>query len=148
MATWYRAPWDICSAATSRASLSCAAGGNQYPPMTGGPALREAIAAKIAALYGHRYDAASEITVTAGATQAILTAVLAIVHPGDEVIVLEPNYDSYAPSIELAGGVLVPVPLVPGSFRPDFSVIGAAITPRTRALILNSPHNPSGTVWT
>ncbi|TMH06333.1 MAG: pyridoxal phosphate-dependent aminotransferase [Betaproteobacteria bacterium] len=121
---------------------------NQYPPMTGVPALREAIAAKIAALYGHLYDAASEITVTAGATQAILTAVLAIVHPGDEVIVLEPNYDSYAPSIELAGGVLVPVPLVPGSFRPDFSVIGAAITPRTRALILNSPHNPSGTVWT
>ena len=121
---------------------------NQYPPMTGVPALREAIAAKIAALYGHRYDAASEITVTAGATQAILTAVLAIVHPGDEVIVLEPNYDSYAPSIELAGGTLVPVPLVPGSFRPDFSVIGAAITPRTRALILNSPHNPSGTVWT
>jgi methionine aminotransferase len=121
---------------------------NQYPPMTGVPALREAIAAKIAALYGHRYDAASEITVTAGATQAILTAVLAIVHPGDEVIVLEPNYDSYAPSIELAGGVLVPVPLTPGSFRPDFAAIEAAITPLTRALMLNSPHNPSGTVWT
>jgi methionine aminotransferase len=121
---------------------------NQYPPMTGVPALREAIAAKIAALYGHRYDAASEITVTAGATQAILTAVLAVVHPGDEVIVLEPNYDSYAPSIELAGGVLVPVPLTPGSFRPDFAAIEAAITPRTRALMLNSPHNPSGTVWT
>ncbi|HEV8312648.1 MAG TPA: pyridoxal phosphate-dependent aminotransferase [Burkholderiaceae bacterium] len=121
---------------------------NQYPPMTGVPALREAIAAKIAALYGHRYDAASEITVTAGATQAILTAVLAVVHPGDEVIVLEPNYDSYAPSIELAGGVLVPVPLTPGSFRPDFAAIEAAITPLTRALMLNSPHNPSGTVWT
>ena len=120
---------------------------NQYPPMTGVPALREAIAAKIAALYGHRYDAGSEITVTAGATQAILTAVLAVVHPGDEVIVLEPNYDSYAPSIELAGGVLVPVPLTPGSFRPDFAAIEAAITPRTRALMLNSPHNPSGTVW-
>jgi methionine aminotransferase len=120
---------------------------NQYPPMTGVPALREAIAAKIAALYGHRYDAGSEITVTAGATQAILTAVLAVVHPGDEVIVLEPNYDSYAPSIELAGGVLVPVALTPGSFRPDFAAIAAAITPRTKALMLNSPHNPSGTVW-
>ena len=121
---------------------------NQYPPMTGVPALREAIAAKIAALYGHHYDAGSEITVTAGATQAILTAVLAVVHPGDEVIVLEPNYDSYGPSIELAGGVLVPVPLTPGTFRPDFAAIAAAITPRTRALMLNSPHNPSGTVWT
>ena len=121
---------------------------NQYPPMTGVSALREAIAAKIAALYGHRYDAGSEITVTAGATQAILTAVLAVVHPGDEVIVLEPNYDSYAPSIELAGGVLVPVALTPGSFRPDFAAIAAAITPRTKALMLNSPHNPSGTVWT
>jgi methionine aminotransferase len=120
---------------------------NQYPPMTGVAALREAIAAKIDALYGHRYDAGSEITVTAGATQAILTAILAVVHPGDEVIVLEPNYDSYGPSIELAGGRIVPVPLTPGTFRPDFGSIAAAITPRTRALIVNSPHNPSGTVW-
>ncbi|TDQ44057.1 pyridoxal phosphate-dependent aminotransferase [Tepidicella xavieri] len=124
------------------------AGHNQYPPMTGIPALRQAIAAKVQALYGHAYDAQAEVTVTAGATQAILTAVLAVVHPGDEVIVLEPCYDSYVPNIELAGGVVVRVPLTPGTFRPDFDRIAAAITPRTRALIINSPHNPSGRVWT
>src|SRR6185369_10155157 len=121
---------------------------NQYPQMTGVPVLREAVAAKIKAMYGHSYDAASEITITAGATQAIITAVLAVVRPGDEVIVLEPCYDSYVPNIELAGGTVVRVPLTPGSFRPDFDKIGAAITPRTRALIVNSPHNPSATVWT
>ena len=103
---------------------------NQYPPMIGVPALRDAIAAKLAALYGHRYDAASEITVTAGATQAILTAVLAIVHPGDEVIVLDPCYDSYDPNITLAGGRAVHVPLTPRTFRPDFDAIGAARSPR------------------
>ena len=120
---------------------------NQYPPMTGVPALRERVAAKIEALYGHRYDAASEITITAGATQAILTAILALVHPGDEVIVLDPCYDSYDPNIVLAGATPVHVPLVPGSFAPDFDLIGAAITPRTRAIVINSPHNPSGTCW-
>jgi methionine transaminase len=121
---------------------------NQYPPMAGVPALRQAVAAKVEALYGHRYSADSEITITAGATQAILTAVLCCVHPGDEVIVLEPCYDSYAPNIELAGGTVVRVPLTPRSFRPDFARIAAAMTPRTRALIVNSPHNPSATVWT
>ncbi len=121
---------------------------NQYPPMTGVPVLRDAIAAKIQNLYGRRYDPVTEITVTAGATQAILTAILAIVHPGDEVIVLEPCYDSYVPNIELAGGVVVRVPLTPGTFRPDFDKISAALSPRTRAIIVNSPHNPSGTVWT
>ncbi len=120
---------------------------NQYPPMTGVPALREAIAEKLAALYGHRYDAASEITVTAGATQAILTAVLAIVHPGDEVIVLDPCYDSYEPNIVLAGGRAVHVPLTPRTFRPDFAAIAAALSPRTRAIIVNTPHNPSATIW-
>jgi len=128
------------------------AGHNQYPPMAGIPALREAVAAKIEALYGARYDAGSEITVTAGATQAILTAVLAVVHPGDEVIVLEPCYDSYAPNIELAGGRVVRVALTAGTFRPDFDAIAAALNPRTnsrvRAIIVNSPHNPSATVWT
>ena len=124
------------------------AGHNQYPPMTGVPVLREAISDKIAALYGHRYDAASEITVTAGATQAIFTALLAIVHPGDEVIVLEPCYDSYGPNIDLCGGVVVRVPLTPGSFRPDFARIAAALSSRTRAIIINTPHNPSATVWT
>ena len=125
-----------------------AEGLNQYPPMTGVPALRQLVSRKIASLYGHAYDAEREITVTAGATQAILTAILACVHPGDEVIVLEPAYDSYGPNIELAGGRIVRVPLTPGSFRPDFRLIGDAISPRTRALILNSPHNPTATVWT
>ena len=120
---------------------------NQYPPMTGVPALREAIANKIATLYGHRYAAASEITVTAGATQAIITSILATVHPGDEVIVLEPCYDSYEPSITLAGGKTVFVPLTPGTFRPDFDRIATALSPRTRAILVNTPHNPSATVW-
>ncbi len=121
---------------------------NQYPPMIGVVTLRDVIAAKIIALHGREYSAASEITITAGATQAIITAILAVVHPGDEVIVLEPCYDSYVPNIELAGGVPVRVPLTPGTFRPDFAKIAAAITSRTRAIIVNSPHNPSATVWT
>lgn len=121
---------------------------NQYPPMAGVPVLREAIASKIIALHAHQYNPASEITITAGATQAIITIILAIVHPGDEVIVLEPCYDSYVPNIELAGGIPVRVPLTPGTFRPDFDKISAAISPRTRAILINSPHNPSGTVWT
>ena len=124
------------------------AGHNQYPPMTGVPVLREAVAAKLQKLHGRSYDAGSEITITAGATQAIITAILAVVHPGDEVIVLEPCYDSYVPNIELAGGKAVRVPLTPGTFRPDFAKISAAITPRTRAIIINSPHNPSATIWT
>jgi len=124
------------------------AGLNQYPPMAGVPVLREAVAAKVEALYDHRYDPATEITITAGATQGILTIILAIVHPGDEVIVLDPCYDSYEPNIELAGGMAVHVPLKPGSFEPDFALIRAAITPRTRAIIVNTPHNPSATIWT
>jgi methionine aminotransferase len=127
------------------------AGHNQYPPMAGVPALRQAVADKISQLHGRSYDANSEITITAGATQAIITVILAIVHPGDEVIVLEPCYDSYVPNIELAGGVVVRVPLgqrnVPGSFGPDIDRIRAAITPRTRAILINTPHNPSATVW-
>jgi len=125
-----------------------AAGHNQYPPMPGILPLREAIASKVATLYGHSYDAQSEITITAGATQAIITAILAVVRPGDEVIVLEPCYDSYVPNVDLAGGTVVRVPLTPGTFRPDFSKIADAITPRTRAIIINTPHNPSATVWT
>ncbi len=124
------------------------AGLNQYPPMAGVPLLREAIAAKVERLYGHRYDPVGEITITAGATQAIITAVLCCVHPGDEVIVLEPCYDSYIPNIELAGGKVVRVPLTPRTFRPDLAAISAALTPRTRAIIVNSPHNPSASVWT
>lgn len=121
---------------------------NQYPSMLGVAELRQAVSDKVSSLYGHRYDPVSEITITAGATQAILTIILAIVNPGDEVIVLEPCYDSYVPNIELAGGKVIRVPLTPHSFRPDFDKISAALTPRTRALIINSPHNPSGMVWT
>ena len=121
---------------------------NQYPPMPGALPLREAVARKIETLYGRRYDPGTEITITAGATQAILTTVLCCVHPGDEVIVLEPCYDSYIPNIEMAGGTVVRVPLTPRTFRPDFGLISAAISPRTRAIIVNSPHNPSATVWT
>jgi methionine aminotransferase len=123
-------------------------GHNQYPPMAGVPVLREAVAAKIERLYGHRYDTGTEITITAGATQAILTTILALVHPGDEVIVLDPCYDSYEPNIVLAGARAVHVPLAARTFRPDFDAIRAAIGPRTRALLVNTPHNPSASVWT
>jgi methionine transaminase len=120
---------------------------NQYPPMIGIPALREAVAQKITRLYGHTVNPQTEVTITAGATQAIITAILALVHPGDEVIVLDPCYDSYDPNIVLAGGKAVHVPLTPGTFRPDFARIAAALNHRTRAIIINSPHNPSATTW-
>jgi methionine aminotransferase len=124
------------------------AGHNQYPPMTGVPALREAIAAKIDTLYGHRYDAAGEITVTAGATQALTTAILCCVHPGDEVIVIEPAYDSYAPAIALAGGVVVPLEMQVGEdgYSVPWDQVAAAVTPRTRLIVINSPHNPTGSI--
>ncbi|HEX4597459.1 MAG TPA: pyridoxal phosphate-dependent aminotransferase [Burkholderiaceae bacterium] len=122
-------------------------GHNQYAPMAGLALLREAIAEKILSQYGHRYDIESEITVTAGATQAILTAVLAVVRPGDQVIILEPAYDSYGPAIQLAGGEAVPVALAwDHGYRIDWDRVRSALTPRTRLLILNSPHNPTGSV--
>ncbi len=139
--------FDCDPALVDAVAAAMRAGLNQYAPMAGVPALREAIAHKVQRVYGRSYDPQTEITVTAGATQAILTAVLCCVHPGDEVIVLEPAYDSYAPNIELAGGQVVRVPLVPGRFRPDFDALAAAITPRTRALLVNTPHNPTATVW-
>ncbi|MBQ0958777.1 pyridoxal phosphate-dependent aminotransferase [Ideonella sp. 4Y11] len=123
------------------------AGHNQYPPMTGVPALREAVSRKIERQHGRHYDPDTEITITAGATQALLTAVLALVHPGDEVIVLDPCYDSYVPAITLAGARAVRVPLRSDDFGPDIDAIGAALGPRTRAIIINTPHNPSGRIW-
>jgi methionine aminotransferase len=121
---------------------------NQYPPMPGVPLLRELIAAKIQALYGRAYDVNTEITITAGATQALTTAIFCAVHPGDEVIIIEPAYDSYLPAVQLAGGVPVTV-----SMRVDetgYSVpwdqIAAAVTPRTRMIVMNTPHNPTGTI--
>jgi methionine aminotransferase len=134
-------------ALTALVNAAMQAGHNQYPPMAGVPALRDAVSEKLERLYGRHYRAADEITITAGATQAIFTALMALVHPGDEVIVLEPCYDSYLPNIALAGGVVVRVPLTPGTFRPDFGKIAAALSAKTRAIIINTPHNPSGTVW-
>ncbi|QOL49096.1 pyridoxal phosphate-dependent aminotransferase [Massilia litorea] len=124
------------------------AGHNQYPPMTGVPALREAIAAKIGQLYGHAYDAATEITVTAGATQAVTTAILCCVHPGEEAIVIEPAYDSYAPAITLAGGTVVPLEMEVGEdgYSVPWQKLAAAVTPRTRLIVINSPHNPTGSI--
>ncbi len=122
-------------------------GMNQYPPMAGLPVLRAAVSDKVTALYGRSYDPATEITITAGATQAILTAILALVHAGDEVIVLEPAYDSYVPNIELAGGVPVFVQLDPADYSVPWDQVEAAITPRTRAILINSPHNPTGTTF-
>ena len=124
------------------------AGHNQYAPMTGVPVLREAIAAKVQALYGAAYDVDAEITVTAGATQAIFTAVAALVHPGDEVIVFAPVYDSYAPSVALQGGKVVYAHLTLPDYRPDWDEVARLITPRTRMIIINTPHNPTGAVWT
>ncbi|RZI42256.1 pyridoxal phosphate-dependent aminotransferase [Herbaspirillum sp. HC18] len=123
-------------------------GFNQYPPMTGVPALREAIAAKVANIYGHAYNPNTEITVTAGATQAILTAILCSVHPGDEVIVIEPVYDSYVPSIELAGGKPVFVQMEVGSrgYSVPWDKVAAAVSAKTRLIMINSPHNPTGSV--
>jgi len=124
------------------------AGHNQYAPMAGMPVLREAIAAKVEALYGAQYDVASEVTVTAGATQAIFTAIAALVNPGDEVIVFTPAYDSYAPSVALQGGKVVYADLAAPAYRPDWAAVKALVTPRTRMIIVNSPHNPTGSVWT
>jgi len=124
------------------------AGHNQYPPMPGVPALRAAIAAKIEALYGRAYDANTEITVTAGATQALTTAILCCVHPGDEVIVIEPAYDSYLPAIALAGGVAVPVSMEVGEhgYSVPWDTLAAAVSARTRLIVVNSPHNPTGAI--
>ena len=120
------------------------AGHNQYAPMTGVPALRQAIAAKTGRVYGYRPDPDAEVTVTSGASEAIFDAIHAVVRAGDEVIVLDPCYDCYEPAIDLAGARAVHVPLDPASFAPDWQRVRDAITPRTRMLMVNSPHNPSG----
>ncbi len=124
-----------------------AQGRNQYAPMTGVPALREAIARKTERLYGRKVNADTEITVTSGATEALFAAIAAVVQAGDEVIVLDPCYDSYDPAITLCGGRAVHVPLDPASFLPDWARIEAAVTPRTRLILVNTPHNPCGSVF-
>ncbi|MBK8655250.1 MAG: pyridoxal phosphate-dependent aminotransferase [Haliscomenobacter sp.] len=121
-------------------------GYNQYAPMAGVPALRERIVEKIAGLYGPSLDPIHEVTITAGGTQAIFTAIAAFVHPGDEVILFEPAYDSYRPSIELAGGTAKAYELEAPGFRPDWEKFKRLISSRTRMIVINTPHNPSGTV--
>ncbi|MDD2741588.1 MAG: pyridoxal phosphate-dependent aminotransferase [Rhodocyclaceae bacterium] len=123
-------------------------GRNQYPPMAGVPELRQAIVDKVAALYGAHFDAESEVTVTAGATQAIFTAIAAFVRPGDEVIVFEPVYDSYVPAIETVGGTAVFAQLKFPDYAPDWVQVARLVTPKTRMIIINSPHNPTGSLLT
>ena len=125
-----------------------AEGRNQYAPANGIPALRQAIAAKTARCYGRAVDADAEVTVTSGASEAIFDAVLAVVRPGEEVVVLDPCYDCYEPAIDLAGGIAVHVPLDPATFTVDWQKVRDAISPRTRLLMINSPHNPSGAMMT
>lgn len=122
-------------------------GHNQYAPMPGLPALRQAIAANFKKRYGLDIDADHEITVTPGATYAIYTAFTAILQPGDEVVLLEPAYDSYIPNIEMNGAIAVPVSLSAPDFHVDWNKVKDAITPKTRAIIINTPHNPTGAIW-
>ena len=125
-----------------RVTAAMRAGYNQYPLMPGVLALRQAIARKVERLYGRAYDPVDEITVTSGATQAIFTALQALAHPGDEVIVFEPAYDSYIPAVRLAGATPVPLPLTFPGFRIDWARVRKAITPRTRLIVINTPNNP------
>jgi len=135
---------------TFKAALArhVAGGKHQYAPMAGVPALRERIALELERSYGRRVDPDSELTVTSGATEAIFDAIAAVVRPGDEVIVLDPAYDSYEPAVLLQGGRAVHVPLRAPSFSVDWQRVADAITPRTRLLALNFPHNPSGAMLT
>lgn len=123
------------------------AGRNQYAPMPGWEPLRAAVAAQAGRLYGARVSPDDGVTITSGGTEALFAAIHAVVHPGDEVIVLEPAYDSYEPAVELAGGRTVRVPLRAGDHAVDWDRVCDAVTPRTRLLVVNTPHNPTGAVW-
>jgi N-succinyldiaminopimelate aminotransferase len=138
-------PIEVAQAA---ADAVLAGRGNQYPPGPGIPELRRGIAGHQQRFYGLEFDPDTEVLVTAGATEAVAAALLALTEPGDEVIAFEPYYDSYAANIAMAGAVRVPVTLRPPGFRPDLDALRAAITPRTRLILLNSPHNPTGAVFT
>lgn len=120
---------------------------NQYAPMMGVPTLRQAIAGKVADLYGARLDPDAEITVTSGATEALFCAIAAVVNPGDEVIVFDPAYDSYEPVVRLQGGRTHHVPMHPPAYRIDWNQVADLVNERTRMIITNTPHNPTGTVW-
>ncbi|MFB6326792.1 methionine aminotransferase [Pantoea deleyi] len=130
-----------------RLAFHVSQGANQYAPMTGVLPLREAIAEKTARLYDYRPDAETEVTVTAGATEALYAAITALVRPGDEVICFDPSYDSYAPAVALSGGIMKRIALQPPAFRVDWAAFAELLSDKTRLVILNTPHNPSATVW-
>ena len=140
--------FDCDPALVDAVAAAMRAGLNQYAPMQGVAALREAIAAKYVHYHGRSYDPETEVTVTSGGTEAIFAAVASVVHPGDEAIVLEPCYDSYIPSIVLNGGIPIAIPLRLPDYQIDWQAVRAAITPRTRLLMINSPHNPTGSIIT
>ena len=124
-----------------------ASGRNQYPPMAGIQPLREAVASKVAALYGLAANPDTEITITSGATEALFCAITAVIRPGDEAIVFDPCYDSYEPAVQLAGGVCRHIPMLAPDFRVDWDRVRDAMGPKTRLVIVNTPHNPTGSVW-
>jgi methionine aminotransferase len=123
-------------------------GHNQYAPMPGVLRLREALSAKVAQIYGRRYDPVTEITITTGATEGLFATLTALVHAGDEVLLFQPVYDSYVPAVELCGGIPRFVTLRPPAYRIDWDEVRAAVSPRTRAIVINTPHNPTGMIWT
>jgi methionine aminotransferase len=138
--------FPVPAALAEALTRAMAEGKNQYAPMAGVPALRQAVAAQAARLYDRAVNPDTEITVTSGATEAIFDAVQAVVRPGEEAILLDPCYDCYEPAVDLAGGRTVHVPLDPRDFSIDWQRLKDAITPRTRLLMINSPHNPTGAV--
>jgi methionine aminotransferase len=139
--------FDGPQALRDRVSFHLEHGHNQYAPLAGVPELCEQIAAKIRSLYGLDVDAQRQVTVTPGATEAIYCAVTAVVHPGDEVIVFDPCYDTYEPSVKLNGGIVHHVPARYPDFRIDWNRVSDLINAKTRLIMLNTPHNPSGTIW-
>ncbi|MEL0612436.1 methionine aminotransferase [Marinomonas arenicola] len=132
----------------TRASNALLEGNNQYSPMTGLPVLRDAIASLIARHYGRQVDSAEEVTVTSGASEAIFDAITALIQPGDEVVLFDPAYDLYEPAITLAGGVCQRMTLTAPDFRPDWQAFASLLTENTRLVIINTPHNPTGSCWT
>jgi methionine aminotransferase len=136
--------FDCDPALVETVARSMREGFNQYAPMAGVPVLREALAMKIERLYGHRYDPGTEIVVTSGATEALFSTLTALVHAGDEVLLFQPAYDSYRPAVELSGGIPRYVTLRPPDYRIDWDDVRRAVTPRTRVIVVNSPHNPTG----
>ena len=139
--------FDCAPELTEAVSRYMREGHNQYAPMLGVYPLREALARKIELLYGRRYDPATEICITSGATEGLFSTLTALVRPGDEVLLFQPAYDSYAPAVRLSGGVPVYVTLRRPDYRIDWDEVQSAITPRTRVILVNSPHNPTGMVW-